>query len=122
VAESKEKRRRVGRARTRRAAFGRRRLRLVWLLAAVGLAVYLYYRPIASYVETRNELAERRTELETLRIVRTELESRLVSSTSVEATTREARRIGYVLPGEQLFVVKGIPDWRGAQRTLRGDG
>jgi len=94
----------------------------VWLVALVGVAVYLYYRPIASYVETRNELAERRTELETLRIVRTELESRLVSSTSVEATTREARRIGYVLPGEQLFVVKGIPDWRGAQRTLRGDG
>jgi hypothetical protein len=100
----------------------RRQLRLVWLVLLVGAAVYLYYRPIASYVETRNELAERRTELETLRIVRAELESRLVSSTSVEATTREARRIGYVLPGEQLFVVKGIPDWRRAQRTLRDDG
>jgi hypothetical protein len=86
------------------------------------VAVYLYYRPIASYLETRNELAERRAEVETLRIVKSELESRLVSSTSLEATTREARRIGYVLPGEQLFVVKGIPDWRRAQRTLRGDG
>ena len=58
MAESKEKRRRVGRARTRHAAFGRRRLRLVWLLAAVGLAVYLYYRPIASYLDTRNQLAQ----------------------------------------------------------------
>ena len=40
----------------------------------------------------------------------------------LEATQREARRIGYVLPGEQLFVVKGIPAWRRAQRTLRDDG
>jgi hypothetical protein len=47
---------------------------------------------------------------------------RLASSTSIDATQREARRIGYVLPGEQLFVVKGIPDWRRAQRNLRGHG
>jgi cell division protein FtsB len=100
----------------------RRQLRLVWLLALVGVAVYLYYRPIASYLETRNDLAARRAEVETLRIARAQLESRLVTSTSLEATQREARRIGFVRPGEQLFVVKGIPDWRHAQRTLRGDG
>jgi cell division protein FtsB len=122
VAEAKKRRKRTGRARTRRVASGRRRLRLVWLLAAIGLAVYLYYRPIASYVDTRNELAAERAEVETLRIVRAELELRLATSTSVEATRREARRIGYVLPGEQLFVVKGIPAWRRAQRTLRDDG
>ena len=120
MAESKERRKR---ARTARAAFGRRRLlRLVWLLAAVGLAVYLYYRPIASYLDTRNQLAAERAEVETLRIVKAELELRLATSTSLEATQREARRIGYVLPGEQLFVVKGIPAWRRAQRTLRDDG
>jgi hypothetical protein len=112
------------RARARKTRIGRprRQLRLVWLLALVGLAVYLYYRPLASYLDTRGELAERRAEVETLRIVKSELEARLVSNTSVEATRREARRIGYVLPGEQLFVVKGIPDWRRAQRTLRDDG
>jgi cell division protein FtsB len=118
-ATGRRKRARTGRGRPN---FGRRRLRLVWLLAAVGLAVYLYYRPIASYLDTRNELAAERTEVETLRIVRAELEQRLAWSTSVEATRREARRIGYVLPGEQLFVVKGIPDWRREQRTLRDDG
>ena len=118
----KERRKSDGRARTRRAVFGRRRLRLLWLLAAIGLAVYLYYRPIASYVDTRNELAAERTEVETLRVVKAELELRLATSTSLEATQREARRIGYVLPGEQLFVVKGIPAWRRAQRTLRDDG
>jgi hypothetical protein len=100
----------------------RARLRLVGLVIAVGAAVYLYYQPIASYLETRNELAAERAEVETLRIVKAELELRLVTSTSVEATRREARRIGYVLPGEQLFVVKGIPAWRRAQRTLGDDG
>ena len=34
-----------------------RRLRLLWLTALVGLSVYLYSQPLASYFETRNDLA-----------------------------------------------------------------
>lgn len=118
---------RVRRARATRKAKtkaprARRRLRLVWLLALVGVAVYLYYRPLASYVETRSDLAARQAEVETLRVVKAGLEERLANLTSREATEHEARRIGYVRPGEQLFVVKGIPDWRRQQRTLRGNG
>jgi hypothetical protein len=87
----------------------------MWVLAILGIAVYLYYRPIASYVETRKDLADRRAEVESLRLVQAELELRLVSSTSVESLEREARRINYVRPGERLFVVKGIPAWRKAR-------
>jgi len=36
---------------------------------------------------------------------------------SEAAVAREARRIGYVKPGEQLFIVKGIAAWRAAKRT-----
>ena len=86
------------------ARVGRRRLRLLWAIGIVGIAVYLYYRPIASYVES-------------LRLVRAELELRLVNSTSVESLEREARRINYVKPGERLFVVKGIPAWRAARNS-----
>jgi hypothetical protein len=82
--------------------------------------VYLYYRPLASYFETRNNLAAERAEVETLRIARAQLELRLTNSTSAEATEREARRIGYVKPGEELFVVKGIPAWREAQSVAHG--
>lgn len=110
------------RASAKRARFWRRRLRVVCLVVAAGVAAYLYYQPIASYLATRNELAAERADVETLRVVKAELELRLVTSTSVEATRREARRIGYVRPGEQLFVVKGIPAWRQAQRTLGDDG
>ena len=94
---------------------GRRRLRLLWAIGIVGIAVYLYYRPIASYLETRDDLTTQRAEVESLRLVRAELELRLVNSTSVESLEREARRINYVKPGERLFVVKGIPDWRNAR-------
>ena len=107
-------------SRSRKAAasrIGRRRLRLLWTIGIVGIAVYLYYRPIASYVETRNDLTTRRAEVESLQLVRAELELRLVNSTSVESLEREARRINYVKPGERLFVVKGIPAWRAARTS-----
>jgi cell division protein FtsB len=107
------------RARRRKAAprIGRRRLRLLWAIGLVGVAAYLYYQPIASYVETRNDLTTRRSDVESLRLVRAELELRLVNSSSVESLEREARRINYVKPGERLFVVKGIPAWRKARSS-----
>jgi hypothetical protein len=105
------------RKRTAAARIGRRRLRLLWAVALLGIAVYLYYQPISSYLDTRNELATRRAEVESLRLVRAELELRLVNSTSVGSLEREARRINYVKPGERLFVVKGIPAWRKARSS-----
>jgi hypothetical protein len=100
----------------------KRRLRLLLAVALVGLVSYLYYHPLSSYLETRNELGAQRAQVESLRITKAELELRLVNATSLEATQREARRIGFVLPTEQLFVVKGIPEWRRATRNLRGNG
>jgi cell division protein FtsB len=105
-------------ARTRkpkRARVGRRRLRLLWAVVLVLGAVYLYYRPISSYFETRNELATRRAEVQSLRSIRTELDLRLSNFGKTDSLEREARRIGYVKPGERLFVVKGIPQWRRAR-------
>ena len=40
------------------------------------------------------------------------LERRLADSDTPQAVTREARRLGYVEPGERLFIVKGIAAWR----------
>ena len=105
--------------RTARPRIGRRRLRLLWAVAIVGIAVYLYYRPISSYLETRNDLTSSHSDVESLRLVKAELELRLVNSTSVDSIEREARRIGYVRPGERLFVVKGIPAWRKARTAGR---
>lgn len=100
----------------------RRQLRLVWLVGLVAISVYLYYRPLASYFSTRDDLAAQQASLVGLREQKSELQLRLANATSTQATQREARRIGYVRPGEQLFIVKGIPEWRRAHHSVRGNG
>lgn len=100
----------------RQARQARRKPRLGWVLPVVVAAVvaFLYYRPIASYLETRAQLDARRTEVARLRVDKARVDARLERSSSLEALAREARRIGQVRPGEQLFIVKGIRDWRRA--------
>jgi len=78
---------------------------------------FLYYRPIASYLETRNERGTRMAQVVALRAEKQRLERQLARTTSDAALAREARRIGYVRPGERLFIVKGIPAWQRQHRT-----
>jgi cell division protein FtsB len=92
----------------------------VGALALVGL---LYYRPLHAYVHTHRTLSERRSEVQALQAQKHSLERRLAVSTSLTALEREARRLGYVKPGEHLYIVKGIGRWRAQLRaSLRGRG
>ncbi len=91
----------------------RRRLpRWVLPLVVLGAVGFLYVRPISSYLETRGQLEERRSEVATLRAVKNRLDDRLERETSVEGLARQARRIGYVRPGEHLFIVEGTAAWQ----------
>jgi len=104
------------RAPKRRARVKRTSLLLRWcVLAAAGLVAFLYYQPLSSYLETRATLNERRSEVQLLRQERSRLQVRLEHSTTVEALSREARRMSLVRPGERLFIVKGVQEWRRAQ-------
>jgi cell division protein FtsB len=88
-----------------------------WLaVAVVGLVAFLYYRPLTSYFQARHDLARAESELRTLEAQQARLEQRLAAQTSTDTLVREARRLGYVKPGERLFIVKGIPEWRAARR------
>jgi cell division protein FtsB len=104
-----------------------RSLRALRLLAlgVVVFAGFLYYQPLASYLERRDALAQRSREVAVLRERKRELEQRLAASRSPEALAREARRLGLVKEGEHLFIVKGIEAWqqaRSARATIeRGD-
>ena len=40
------------------------------------------------------------------------LEGRIERADSGHVLVREARRLGLVKPGEQLYIVRGIPAWR----------
>jgi cell division protein FtsB len=94
-----------------------------WLaVAAVVLIGYAYYQPLRSWFETRDALSSRRAQVEELAAKRHELEARLRASASPEALAREARRLGFVRPGEHLFIVKGIAAWKKAHTTIDGDG
>jgi cell division protein FtsB len=108
----------------RRALPARRALALL-LFALVG---FLYYRPLVAYLDAREALARRGAEVATLRQQQRALERRFRDERSPQALVREARRLAYVKPGEQLFIVKGIEQWRRerartrAGATLREDG
>jgi cell division protein FtsB len=78
---------------------------------------FLYYRPIASYLETRRDRETRMAQVVALRAEKQRLERRLARTTSDAALARDARRIGYVKPGERLFIVKGIPAWQRRHST-----
>jgi cell division protein FtsB len=84
------------------------------VLGAAVLVAFLYYQPVSSYIETRASLRERESEVRQLRAEKSRLEERLADSTTVAALAREARRMSLVRPGEQLFIVKGVREWRRA--------
>ena len=93
-------------------------LALRWLaVGALVLVGLLYYRPVRTYLERQDTAAARQAQVAALVQRRAALERRLRYVESEAAVAREARRIGYVKPGEQLFIVKGIPAWRAATRT-----
>jgi cell division protein FtsB len=94
-----------------------------WLgVGGICLIALLYYRPLRTYVETHRTLNQRAAAVRSLRKERRTLERKLASSATDASLTREARRLGYVRPGERLFIVKGIEAWQRAQRTIRRHG
>jgi cell division protein FtsB len=94
-----------------------------WLaVLAIGLVGYLYYHPLRSWFETRSELGQRRAEVAQLAETNRELRRRLTTASSLDALGREARRLGFIRPGEHLFIVKGIQAWKKAHSRLGSDG
>lgn len=90
---------------------------LRWLaVGALVLVGLLYYRPVRTYLERSESVAARQAQVDALAARRAQLARQLRYASSEEAVAREARRIGYVKPGERLFIVKGIPRWRSELR------
>ena len=90
----------------------RSRLALRWLaVGAIVLAGLLYARPLRSYLNTKHDLARRAADVRALKSERRTLQHRLAESSSAEALTKQARRLGLVRPGERLYIVKGVSAW-----------
>jgi cell division protein FtsB len=100
--------------------FSLRRVLVVLLLL---FAALLYYKPLRAYFDTRNTLEQHRAEVRALEAQQRDLRQRLAVANSPSALVSEARRLGYVKPGEQLYIVKGIPAWRLRHRaTIQRSG
>jgi len=92
----------------------RRWARFVALGVALLLAL-LYYRPVKTYMHTRHTLELRTADVRSLSARKSQLEERLSEIQRGATLVRGARRLGLVKPGEHLFIVQGIQEWRRAQ-------
>jgi cell division protein FtsB len=94
------------------------RVRPIQLVALGGILLLglLYWRPLHTYISTRHELQDRRADVRALRAEKSELERQIAQADTATAVVREARLIGYVKPGERLFIVRGISTWRKHQK------
>jgi cell division protein FtsB len=91
----------------------RGRFLLRWLgVGTLAFIAFLYWQPLRSYLSTNNAVKQQSDQVHELRTQKLRLERRLAESDTAQSVTREARRLGYVEPGERLFIVKGIASWR----------
>jgi cell division protein FtsB len=88
-------------------------------LLAIVLVGFLYYKPLKSYFGKRADLAQRRAEVHALRVQKAALERRVRLVGSGPELIRQARQLGFVKPGERLFIVKGVAAWKRAQRLAQ---
>lgn len=94
-----------------------------WLgVGAICLVALLYYRPLRTYLETRRTLVQQAADVRSLNAERADLERRLADSATNSALVREARSLGFVKPGERLFIVQGIDLWKRLEHTIQGHG
>ena len=94
-----------------------------WFFVLLVIVIaYAYYHPLRSWLETRQELSSRKAEVARLAEQKRALLGRVQASATTDSLAREARRLGYIRPGEHLFIVKGIQAWKKAHTTIDGDG
>lgn len=83
-------------------------------LGVIALLGLLYYRPVHTYLDTRHTLQDRQAEVAALAARKAQLVERLSEIQRGATLVRGARRLGLVKPGEHLFIVQGIAEWRRA--------
>jgi len=99
-------------ARRKRRRIGGPVARRWFAVAALVLVGLLYYRPLHDYIDARSQRAARVAAVRKLQRQQARLEKRLRHASSLTALAAEARTLGYIRPGEHLFIVKDIPRWR----------
>lgn len=84
------------------------------MLLAVAAA---YVQPLRAYRDARDDVAARKAEVARLDAANAALEERIAEAGTSEFVEREARRLGLVRPGERLFIVTGVDEWKRDRRA-----
>jgi cell division protein FtsB len=106
-------------ARGRRRRPSRSALALRWLGAAVLVAIAIaYVQPIRAFREARADVAERQAQVVRLERATAALKQDIARAGTSAFVEQQARWLGLVRPGERLFIVTGIEEWR--KRDARG--
>jgi cell division protein FtsB len=106
-------------ARKKRRRLGGPIARRWFAMGALVLVGLLYYRPLHDYFTARTEQSAQLTAVRKLQREQAALQKRLRHASSDAALAAEARTLGYIRPGEHLFIVKDIPQWRRRQHASR---
>jgi cell division protein FtsB len=91
-------------------------LRLIGLVVLLVVAVG-YIQPIRAYRDASANVAERKAEVARMASANTQLGQRIAETQTAEFVAREARKLGLVRPGERLFIVTGIDEWKQERRA-----
>lgn len=82
------------------------------LVVAVG-----YVQPLRAYRDASADVATRQSEVERIARANVRLEQRIAETQTPEFVEREARKLTLVRPGERLYIVTGIDEWKQERRA-----
>lgn len=111
--------RRAPRRKTRRISRSSHALR--WIGLAILLVVAIgYVQPVRAYRDATAHVEERKAEVARMASANVRLEGRIAETETPAFVEREARKLGLVRPGERLYIVTGIDEWK--RDPQRGSG
>lgn len=76
------------------------------------LVTLLYAGPLRSYYDKRELVRSEHDRVALLRSQHDALEQKLRNAKKDESVKRAARHLFYIKPGERLYIVTGVDDWR----------
>jgi cell division protein FtsB len=84
----------------------------VLAIGAIALVAFLYWKPLHTYARTKHNLQASQSSVRVLKTKNAKLEQQIAAANTAPELIKQARLLGLVRPGEQLFLVRGIAAWR----------
>ena len=85
---------------------------MILLAVAVG-----YVQPLRAYQDATSDVAAQKVQIDRIERTNATLEQRIEETETPAFVEREARKVGLVKPGERLFIVTGVDEWKHERRA-----